>query len=475
MLLGFMRNKAGAAEESPIREIEQMLEQTWDLAKKRMVKADSPDAAAVAVFNRLFVKLNQTMTAILKSIVTLASLSPLLFQFSKAFRQKAMAQEEKINDISKAGTRIADGIEEISSNTQVLSHDFAEIQKEVETALELGDQSMEGFSEIKKQMACLVETIQELQSNSASIGSIIDVINNISDETNILSLNARIETARGQSDGKGFKVIAEEVGHLAKQSKQATNAIHKQLTLLSDKIEETVDAVGRVDEQVIACEGWITDANGALGQACSQFTALSDNLCEINGATEGQSRDVSQVARDIIEIETSVKDQAKDVDTIFQIAQQVNSACDGMILDAGVFHLSSHGISRQKAEEIAGDPMIISGQRKTVEKSLLTHLEQNKFIELAYVTDQNGRQTTANIYSLSIENREGLEQGYGNDWSAKEWFTEPAKNGTAFVSKIYRSSATQCFCFTVSVPLIRQSLFAGVLGIDVNFTDMLNI
>lgn len=470
-----MRNKTGVSEGNSIREIGQMLEQTWDLSKTRKVWNQSPDAEAVRVFNRLFEKLNHTITAILKRVVTLASLAPKLFSFAKAFKKKAGIQTEKVNDISKAGVRIAERIEEISRNTKVLSNDFLGIQKEVKNALGQGDRSMEGFGDIKKQVSLLVETIQVLQDNSASIGSIIDVINTISDETNILSLNARIEAARGQSDGKGFKVIAEEVGHLAKQSKEATQDIHKRLTLLSDKIAETVSAVGRVEKNVIACEQWITNANGALGHVCSQFTVLSENIFEINEATDLQSRDVKQVAQDIFEIETAVREQSKDVETIFQVAEEVNATCDDMILATGVFHLSSHTRSRKTAEKIATDPLILSGQRPACEKALRTYLKENKFIELAYVTDKNGHQTTANIYSPDIDHPDGLEIGFGKDWSTKEWFSKPEQQGTPFVSNVYRSSATRGFCFTVSMPLVRNNTFVGVLGIDVNFKNMLDI
>lgn len=475
MIFGFMRGKTALAEENPIREIREMLEGTWDLTIERQVREEAPDFRAVNVFNVLFGKLNRTVTAISRRVVALASLAPELFFFSKRFKTRAGEQEAKVNDISEAGTRISKGIEDISGNTGMLTQEFSTIKQDVESALNLGNRSMAGFEDIKNQVAVLVDTIQVLKENSASIGSISDVINGISDETNILSLNARIEAARGQADGKGFKVIAEEVGHLAKQSKEATKDIQSRLSLLGDKIGETVTAVGQVEKNVLTCEQQILDANTALDHVCSQFGTLSNNLSEINEATERQTEDVRAVALNIRDIESSVKEQSSDVETIFSIAEQVSMACDQMILDTGVFHLEGHRGSRRVAENMAEDPAVKSGQRKDRERALLAYLEKYPLIELAYLTDSRGKQLTANVYASGLSGQEGLGQGYGRDWSEKEWFKIPAETHAVFVSKVYRSSATREFCFTVSVPLMEAGRLSGVLGIDVNFRDMLDI
>lgn len=475
MIFEFIKARTTVAADNTIREIEAMLDRTWDLTIERRVTEGAPWARAVGIFNKLFGRLNRIITAILRSVVSLAALTPQLILFSKETKTRAGRQAIKVKEIAGAGAGISKGIKDISANTGELTREFESIKTDVEGALEQGNRSMDGFANIKEQVALLVETIQILKESSASIGTISDVINSISDETNILSLNARIEAARSQTDGKGFKVIAEEVGHLAKQSKEATMDIRDRLDLLGDKITETVAAVSAVDKNVLSCERQILDANAALGQVCSQFTALSGNLSEINGATELQADNVKAVADNINEIERSVQQQSDDVEKIFSIAEGLNEACGRMIVDAGVFHLSGHGRSREAALEMAAEPDILSGSRDNREKALLAFLNRFPFVELAYITDAGGRQVTENIYSPALDGRDGLSHGFGNDWSEKQWFTEPAETGAVFVSEVYRSSATKEFCFTVSVPLRESGRLTGVLGIDVNFKDMLDI
>ncbi len=476
MLLGFMKNRITEAGSDPMSEIEIMLESTWDLTMTHSVKNEVPEARAVNAFNNFFKKLNRTITSLLRNIVALAALAPELTAFSKTFRQLAGEQDVKVSDIAEAGDRITLGIEDISTSTGDLNQKFTAMKVDVETAMNQGKLSMTGFNEIKSQVSILVDTIRVLRENSASIGSISDTINAISDETNILSLNARIEAARGQSDGKGFKVIAEEVGLLAKQSKAATNDIKARLELLGEKIAATITAVETVEQHVAACERQILDANISMDHVYSQFIPLSKSLDTISCATQQQAKNIEWITFNIDEIKASARHQTADVNTILTIADRVASACDGMVTDAGGFHISGHGSAKAAALEMARNTDIASGKRNIREKTLMTFLDRFPFVELAYVTDMEGRQVISNIYAKTLAGRKGLTKGIGSDWSAKEWFTKALSNNAPFISKVYRSSATREFCFTVSLPLRHAGgNTVGVLGIDVNFRDILEI
>lgn len=475
MLLSLMKKGNAALNNNHIEPIRNMLETTWDLSKSFLVPSGSYDAEAVNLFNIFLKKLNRIITSILKNVVVLASLAPEMFRFAADFKNKSAEQEERIVGISKSGKNMAERIEEIAANTQAISDDAKMIQEEVTGAMHLSEQSIERFTEIKKYVDILVSTIESLDENSKSIGSIIDGINRISDETNILSLNARIEAVRGSSDSRGFKVIAEEISGLARQSKNATQDIKERLTTLQNGIKETVNAVNMVEKNILSGEELITDAHQSLADMGNHFGHLAKSLSMVKESAVNQSKDVKTVSGDIVDIEKSVKAQSKGVVNILEIAKNINHICDSMIVDTGIFHLSSHTKSKETAEKMAENSAITSFNRVEQERALSTYLDQNKFIELGYITDRNGRQTTSNIYSKKIMNAETLEKGYGNSWSQKEWFQKPRTSGQTFVSKVYRSSATGDFCFTVSVPLFDNNSFCGVLAIDINFRDMLDI
>lgn len=475
MFLGFMREKTIVSKEINMPALKKGLDQTWDLADSKFLSKFGVDGQVQSIFTLVFGKLNHTMTNIMKFVVALASLGPDLFKISGDFKNKARLQSQKANEIADAELRISQGIEKISDRTQDLTQAFSGMEKQVAHALAKGDLSIAGFADIQKQVSVLLDAIQVLKENSDSIGSIIDVINNISDETNILSLNARIEAARSQDGGQGFKVIAEEVGNLASQSKSATGDIQERLNVLREKIARTVDAAGQVAQDVTGCETQINEANTALNNVRSQFGALSTSIVQINEAAEHQTEDVKKVSANVVEIETALADQVKDADAIFGIAEQVNTVCDEMILSTGVFHLAGHKKAGQAVEEASKDPAIWTGSRENRDEALVRLLDQMPFAELAFVTDAAGRQVSSNIYARALAGQGGLEEGYEKNWKEKMWFKTPADTGATFISEVYRSSATKAFCFTVSVPLKEDDRFAGVLGIDINVKDMLDI
>lgn len=473
MFFNLTRVKKSQKNNAELSSIKAMLDQTWNLSRQFGVEGEATEA--VRIFNTFFKKLGGIVTTILKNVVALASLAPSMFEFSQSFKEKAAEQENKIADIAKAGNTMAEQIAKIADNAQRVAKDSEDIQTEVRHAKELGESSMDRFAKIKGHVDGLVSTIAVLDENSRSIGDIIDVINDISDETNVLSLNARIEAARSHVDGKGFKVIAEEIASLAKQSKDATQDIQKRLTVLGLKVNETVAAVKMVEDNVISGENLITDANTSLNKVHDHFGRLAANLAMIQDATALQNAGVTQVAEDIQEIETSVRSQSKGVETIVKNASQINGICDKMILDAGIFHLSGHDKARSSGEALAGHTDILSFDRDLQQKAMADCMKDNRFIELAYITDEKGRQVVDNIYADHVPDRENLDKGLGRDWSVKEWFRKPAASHKTFVSNVYRSSATHHFCFTIAVPLMKDRNFCGVLGIDIHFTDILDI
>ncbi|MGD9731045.1 MAG: methyl-accepting chemotaxis protein [Desulfamplus sp.] len=474
MFLNFITNKKFSSKNS-LQPIKDMLNDIWNLSKRFPVDHEADNAESVETFNMFFEKLNSIVTRILKSVVNLASVSPELSKFSNEFKNRTIEQEKKVVDISKAANIMAERIENIAHNARSVSEDSSYIETEVTEALKLGKDSMKKFADIQENVMELVKIITVLEDNSKNITSIINLMNNIADETNILSLNARIEAAKNESGTKGFKVIAEEISKLAKQSKIATNDIKEQLNILGIKVNETVKSVKMVESNVLDGEKMINTANESLAGVYKHIGHLSKKMASIEESMNLQSKDVKSVSQDISSMEHFMDLQSGGVEQIFKAAQQINGACDDIIVDIGVFHLSGHEKAWKSARNLAANPNIISFNMAAQENALNSYLLQNTFIELAYITDKNGKQVVKNIYSPLIRNHEELDRGLGNDWSDREWFKMAMKTHTDFISKVYRSSATHCFCFTVSVPLFDAGTFAGVLGIDINIRDMLNI
>ncbi len=458
-----------------IEPINLTLKGTWNLSQQFALPDDRFLSRPVSLFNSVFSKLNIYISSILKSVAMLASNAPRLLEIAGTFKEKCEDQEQNVIKISRAGINMADSIENVTENIKSLTETSNSIERDVQSAMELGNESLRQMTEIKNIVGELVKVIEILDENANSIGSVIEFINDVSDESNLLSLNAKIEASRSGVHGKGFGVIAEEMGQLARQTKDATIDINSKLSILREKVNDTVEAVDRVASNVEAGESVINSSNTSLAEVYENFSIFSENIRKINTATESQNKDVKAVANEIISIETALKSQSAESKTLFKIVESINGYCDQIILDTGIFHLSNHKKAQSLAEKLALLPEIKSNDRLIQEEAMIKTVKENPFIELIYLTDANGIQVTGNIYSEKAY-RESNSKGINENWTHKEWFSTPKSTKQAYISKAYRSSATGNFCFTVSVPVFNKTMdFMGILGIDVNVADILNI
>lgn len=475
MLFHYSKNRKKFESADFLDPVKSMLDKTWNLTGNFEPPDSSPGNKTITLFNSFFKRLNRIITGILKNIISLSSLSPVLFNVSSDFREKFKVQGNSIHGISDAGRNLADKIEEITENSKIVEEESGVIRKEIKEALVLGEKSMEQILEIEGFVGDLVATIDILARNSNSIESIIETIGTISEETGMLSLNARIEAARGSNDGKGFTVIAQEIADLAKQSSKSASDIKDQLSFLQNKIEQTVEDVKKVQKNVSSGKETISKSNSYLQVVDKSIDSLSDNLSLISEATSIQNTEVKSIIDSISGIEGVLNQQEEEVELIFGTAEKINNTCENMILSAGIFHLSNH----EKAKEISGDlafgTMPYLGNVSDLEGYMNSCINDHGFIELLYVTDVNGKQITKNIYSDNVP-LDKRKKGFGNNWSNKDWFNLALKSEEPVVSNVYRSSATNNFCFTISIKLKDElSRDFGVIGIDINFEDILKI
>ena len=216
---------------------------------------------------------------------------------SNRLYEASQRQNREIQQASASVLQMAQSINEVSQS----AGQSARVAQQSLAAAEKGAQSVQnqiaGMHEIRAQIQDTSKRIKRLGESSLEIGDIVDLIADLTEQTNILALNAAIQAASAGEAGRGFTVVAEEVQRLAERSGEAT----KQIDAIVKTIQaDTQDAVAAMEKSTVGVvEG--TKLSDAAGGALDEIRRVSRDLAELIGAistqTQKQSASVSDVTR----------------------------------------------------------------------------------------------------------------------------------------------------------------------------------
>jgi twitching motility protein PilJ len=216
---------------------------------------------------------------------------------SNRLYEASQRQNREIQQASASVLQMAQSINEVSQSAA----QSARVAQQSLAAAEKGGQAVQnqiaGMNEIRTQIQDTAKRIKRLGESSLEIGEIVELISDITEQTNVLALNAAIQAASAGEAGRGFTVVAEEVQRLAERSGEAT----KQIDAIVKTIQaDTQDAVAAMEKSTVGVvEG--TKLSDAAGQALDEIRRVSRELAELIGGisaqTQKQSASVSDVTR----------------------------------------------------------------------------------------------------------------------------------------------------------------------------------
>jgi len=216
---------------------------------------------------------------------------------SNRLYEASQRQNREIQQASASVLQMAQSISEVSQTAA----QSARVAQQSLAAAEKGGQAVHnqiaGMNEIRTQIQDTAKRIKRLGESSLEIGEIVELISDITEQTNVLALNAAIQAASAGEAGRGFTVVAEEVQRLAERSGEATKQIEAIVKTIQADTQDAVAAMEKSTEGVV--EG--TKLSDAAGQALDEIRKVSRDLAELIGGisaqTQKQSASVSDVTR----------------------------------------------------------------------------------------------------------------------------------------------------------------------------------
>lgn len=268
--------------------------------------------------------LNQALGDVSEAIAATASASN---QISSSTEEMAAGASEQTNQSIEVATGVEEMTKTILENTRNVSL-AAETAKDAGQKALLGGkvvaETIEGMNKIAEVVKRSAETVHELGSNSDQIGEIVQVINDIADQTNLLALNAAIEAARAGEQGRGFAVVADEVRKLAERTTKATKEIAGMIKQIQKITVEAVDSMNEGTKEVEKGKILANNAGHSLREIVEGSQKVVDIVTLVATASEEQSATSEQISKNIEAISSVTAQSAAGTHQIANAAGDLN-------------------------------------------------------------------------------------------------------------------------------------------------------
>lgn len=270
-----------------------------DFCFRADVRTDDEVGQANRAFNQLLDKLQSSFKTLVDVAQEVDSASKQLMETSRQVSTASTAQSE-------ASANMAATIEEMTVSINHVAEQAKETQAGANDARSLVEngsntirQTIDDIHRISTVVKDSVESIRQLEADSAQVGSVIGTIRDIADQTNLLALNAAIEAARAGEQGRGFAVVADEVRKLAERTAKATLEISSTISSMVDKSKEATEQMEKAGFLVDTGVSRADEANNAIAQIGNNVLSASASISEISTAIQQQGVASNNIAMQV--------------------------------------------------------------------------------------------------------------------------------------------------------------------------------
>jgi methyl-accepting chemotaxis protein len=308
-----------------------------DLTQRLDTDTDNDAMAEIAAaFNDMLAELGQTVIHIREfaddvdgsadqitaSATEVRDASDEVSQSVQEIADSAETQYENIEETVDEMSSLSATVEEVAAQADEVATTSTEAAEIGETGSERATEAIEVMNDIETRANETIDRVESLDEEMAQIGDIVDLIDDIAEQTNMLALNASIEAARAGEAGEGFAVVADEIKGLAQETTEATEEVSAVIEDVQDTTGEAVTDIRQMGDSVTDGIDTVDDAIESLEQIVDRVEEVNDGIQSISDATDEQAATTEEAVAMTDEVGTISEETASRAENVAAAAEE---------------------------------------------------------------------------------------------------------------------------------------------------------
>lgn len=296
-----------------------------DLTRRLPVSGSDEIAELATCFNTFVERLHSIISSVADTAQEVSENATMVSQLSNENERAIKTQQSEIEQVVVAVKQMASVVQDVTYSVTETAEKSSQADESASSGKAVVISTTRQIENLAEQLKTAAEVIDRLRNETVSIGSVLDVIRGVAEQTNLLALNAAIEAARAGEQGRGFAVVADEVRTLASRTQSSTTEIQEMIERLQIGSKEAVEMMAAGTTLANSSVEQAGEATRSLEDITGIVSVIRDRTNQVAAAAEEQSAATKQIESNIESISSAAENSAE---TSSRINSNITSLAD---------------------------------------------------------------------------------------------------------------------------------------------------